>query len=142
MKPKDPELLAKLTVRKVFNRYQAAARAIAEDKEPAALADADVMATALHQYADSQLENIARETANQAFQSGRADGLEEVSNELGQDFVWRRASVLEANTCGPCADADGSEVDGPDADVADICDGGALCRCIVYANPDEVAEAA
>ena len=139
MKAKDPQLLAQMTVRKVFNRYQAAVRAVAEDQESDQLSDADVVAAALHQYSDGLLQNIAREAANQAFQSGRADGLEEVSNELGKDFVWRRGSVLEESTCSPCAEADGSEIDGPDADLAAICDGGTLCRCIPYANPDEVA---
>ena len=142
MTPQPPQLLAKLTVRKVFNRYQAAARAVAEDEVPEKLADADIMSAALHQYADSALESMAREAANQAFQSGRADGLQEVSKELGSQLVWRRGSVLEESTCTPCADADGSEIDGPDADLSDICDGGTLCRCISWADMDEVREAA
>jgi flagellar biosynthesis/type III secretory pathway protein FliH len=142
MMPKPPELLAKLTVQKVFNRYQAAARAIAEDEEASAIEDADVLAAALHQYSDDAIENIAREAANDAFRSGRADGLEEIEDEMGQNLVWRRGSVLEESTCGPCADADGSEIDGPDADLSDICDGGSKCRCIQYADMDEVKEAA
>jgi len=139
MKTQDPELLAKLTVRKVFNRYQAAARAVLEDHEPSAVADADVVTAMLHKYADGALENIAREAANQVFKSGRSDGMVEVQNETGEDLVWRRASVLEESTCGPCADADGSEIDGPDDDLSDICDGGELCRCIQYADMEEKA---
>lgn len=134
MKPQDPQLLAKLTVRKVFNRYQAAARAIAEDQEPDKLADADVITSLLHQYADSALENIAREAANDAFRSGRADGLQQVEKDTGEKLTWRRGSVLEDSTCTPCAQADGSVISGPDADLSQICDGGALCRCIQYAD--------
>jgi hypothetical protein len=139
MKPQDPQLLAKLTVRKVFNRYQAAARAVVEDETPEKLVDADVVSALLHKYSDGAIENIAREAANQVFQAGRADGMQEVEKETGDQYVWRRASVLEENTCGPCADADGSEIDGPDADLSDICDGGELCRCIQYADVEEVA---
>jgi len=142
MKVQPPQLLAKLTVQKVFNRYDAAARAVAEDTTADALADADIMSAALHRYADSALENMAREAANQAFQSGRADGLQEVSDELGAELVWRRGSVLEESTCGPCADADGSELDNPDEDLSAICDGGVLCRCIVWADMNEVKGAA
>ena len=130
-------LIAKATVRKVFNRYQAAARAIAEDQEPEKLADADVMSAALHQYSDGALENIAREAANQAFQGGRAQGLQNIEDETGQDLVWRRGSVLEDSTCSNCAEADGSIIDGPDEDLSTICDGGNLCKCLQYANLDE-----
>jgi flagellar biosynthesis/type III secretory pathway protein FliH len=142
MKAQDPKLLARLTVRKVFNRYQAAARAVAEDSTPEQLADADIMGAALHQYADSALESIAHEAANQAFQSGRADGLTEVAKETGAAYVWRRASVLEDSTCANCEAADGTEVDGPDDDLSDICEGGEQCRCITYADMDEVRAAA
>jgi hypothetical protein len=134
MKPQDPQLLAKLTVRKVFNRYQAATRAIAEDEEPEKLADPDVVAGLLHKYADSALESIAREAANDALRSGRADGLQEIEKEAGEKLIWRRGSVLEDTTCNPCATADGTEIDGPDADLSQICDGGAQCRCIQYAE--------
>ena len=134
MKAQPVSTLAKLTVRKVFNRYQAATRAIAEDGEPEKLADPDVMSGALHQYSDGLLKNIAREAANQAFQSGRADGLQQVQKLHGKPLVWRRGSVLEDSTCSPCSDADGSIISGPDADLSSICDGGALCRCIQYAE--------
>ena len=136
MKAQPLSTLAKLTVRKVFNRYQAAARAIAEDSEPEKLADLDVMSGALHQYSDGMLKNIAREAANQAFQSGRADGLQQVQKSSGKALVWRRGSVLEDSTCSPCADADGSIISGPDADLSLNCDGGALCRCLQCATID------
>lgn len=139
MKAQLASTLAQLAVRKVQNRYEAAMRAIAEDKLAEDLSDPDVVSAALHQYSDGILENIARETANQAFQSGRGAGLQDVQTQTGKKLVWRRASVLEDSTCTPCAQADGAEIDGPDADLSVICEGGALCRCLPYANLDEVA---
>ena len=133
----SPGLIAKATVRKVFNRYQAAARAVAEDQPTEVLADADVMSAALHGYSDGALENIAREAANTVLRAGRSDGLTALEAKMGKQLVWRRGSVLEESTCSPCADADGSEIDGPDEDLGLICEGGSLCRCLPYADVDE-----
>ncbi len=133
----DPKLMARLTVQKVFNRYQAAARAVAEDDAPEKLSDIDVMTGELHQYSDGLLSNIAREAVNQIMRAGRADGLTAIEKKMGKQLVWRRGSVLEESTCGPCADADGSIISGEDADLSSICEGDDLCRCIPWANMDE-----
>lgn len=133
----DPKLLARLTVQKIFNRYQAAARAVAEDDAPEDLADPDVMAGVLHDYADSALANIAREAVNIAMRAGRARGLATVSKSIDRKLIWRRGSVLEESTCGPCDAADGSIISGENADLSAICEGGDLCRCVPFANLNE-----
>jgi hypothetical protein len=135
--PDSPHLLAQTTVQKVYTRFQQAVQSVAEDLDPDEI-DEDVLVGALHKYADSALANIARETANAVMRSGRADGLLDATQ--GEDVVWRRSSVLDQNTCGPCEDADGTEIDGPDDDLSDICDGGSLCRCIPYADMSEQEE--
>ena len=130
----DPKLLAKLTIQKVFNRYQAAARAITEDEAPEDLTDPDVMAGLLNDYSDGAITNIAREAVNIAMRSGRAKGIATVSQSINKKLIWRRGSVLEDSTCEPCDAADGSVISGEDADLSAICDGDDLCRCIPYAN--------
>jgi len=133
MPNQDPKLLAKLAVDKIFTRYQQALQNVVEDIDPADIDD-DEMLQALYGYSDNALDVIARETANNVLRAGRAAGLQEVANEVGEDkLVWRRAAVLDESTCSPCDLADGQIIDGPDADLTSICDGGDQCRCIPWA---------
>jgi hypothetical protein len=133
----SPQLLAQATVQKVYTRFQQAVQSVAEDMDLDDI-DEDVLAGALHKYADSALANIARETANAVMRAGRSEGLQEATQ--GQEVTWRRSSVLDQNTCGPCEDEDGTEIDGPDDDLSDICEGGSLCRCIPYADMSDQEE--
>lgn len=131
--PSDPKLMAKAAVDKVFTRYQQALQSVAEDLGVDEV-DEDVLTGLLYNYSDAALETIARETANEVLRSGRSDGLK----EAGDDVVWRRSAVLDDKTCDACDAADGEEIDDPDEDLSDICEGGGNCRCIPFAElPDE-----
>jgi hypothetical protein len=133
MPNQDPKLLAKMAVDKVMTRYQQALQNVVEDIDPADIDD-DEMLAALYGYSDNALDVIARETANNVLRAGRAAGLQEVANELGEDkLVWRRAAVLDENSCENCEALDGTEIDGPDADLSSACEGGDQCRCIPFA---------
>lgn len=78
---------------------------------------------------EKYIDQIAGAAANAAIQSGRSVEAE------NQSDVWVRviySAVLDANTCSPCADADGEEAD----DEADLpaapnpdCEGRDKCRC-------------
>ena len=126
--------MAQLAVQKVMTRYQQALQNVVEDIDPADIDD-DEMLQALYGYSDNALDVIARETANNVLRAGRAAGLQEVANEVGEDkLVWRRAAVLDENTCAPCDSLDGSVIDGPDADLSSACEGGDQCRCIPFAE--------
>ena len=124
--------MAKMAVDKVFTRYQSAAQAVAEDLDVSEF-DTDIIAGYLHDYADSALEQIARETANMVLRSGRAEGLQEAAGEE-EGLVWRRSAVLDKNTCDACDAADGEEIESPDEDLSEICDGGSACRCVPFAE--------
>jgi len=130
--PRDPKLLAKMAVNKVSTRYQQALQNVAEDTDLEDI-DPDLLVDALYDYSDTALEMIARETANQVLRAGRADGLDEVTQGM-DDVVWRRSAVLDQNTCASCEDLDGTEIDGPDDDLSEDCEGGELCRCISFAE--------
>jgi len=133
MPNQDPKLLAKMAVDKVMTRYQQALQNVVEDIDPADIDD-DEMLAALYGYSDNALDVIARETANNVLRAGRAAGLQEVANEVGEDkLVYRRAAVLDESTCGPCDAADGTVVS-LDDDLSAICDGGDQCRCIFFAE--------
>ncbi|MGC2234248.1 MAG: hypothetical protein WBA09_22295 [Candidatus Acidiferrum sp.] len=132
MPNQDPQLLAKMAVDKVMTRYQQALQNVVEDIDPADIDD-DEMLAALYGYSDNALDVIARETANNVLRAGRAAGLQEMADEMGsQKGVWRRTAVLDENTCGPCDAADGTPIDGPDADLSSICEGGDSCRCLPF----------
>jgi hypothetical protein len=99
------------------------------------------------------LERIARDTgnlseapvdrasagaANRGIGMGRGD---EIRAEKPDGLTWQYSALLDANTCGPCDDEDGTEydtyADAPDVPYAE-CDGGFLCRCfIVGIGPEE-----
>lgn len=131
-KAQGAKLIAKAAVDKVFTRYQQALQSVAEDLDLEDV-DEDTLVNALYNYSDVALDGIARETANAILRGGRADGLKEAAG-FDEDVVWRRSAVLDDKTCGPCDDADGEEIDGPDDDLSSICEGGENCRCIPFAE--------
>lgn len=130
----DSQSLARAAVDKVFTRYQQAVQSVAEDLDIEDF-DVDLLTGALHGYADSALDLIARETANMIIREGRAEGLKEGAEGLNEDeLVWRRSAVLDDKTCDSCDSLDGTEIDGPDDDLSEDCEGGANCRCIPFAE--------
>jgi phage gp29-like protein len=87
---------------------------------------------------DKWIDGVAGEGANEAFAEGRDAGYEQFKDEIGSCYY---SALLDINTCGECADADGKTADTPD-DLPDTpnpdCDGGDKCRCvIVYVFSDE-----
>src|SRR5207249_97588 len=74
-------------------------------------------------YSDGKLEVLAGQAVREAMRAGRSEGFE--SDPRTENLTWRRSSVLEPkSTCLPCWNADGTEIDGPDYDVSEICEGG------------------
>jgi hypothetical protein len=74
-------------------------------------------------------KQLSEASVNAAIQSGRADEAQERKGE------WDRvqySAILDANTCGPCEEADGMEAESaddlPPAPNPD-CEGGPNCRC-------------
>jgi phage gp29-like protein len=82
---------------------------------------------------DKWIDNVAAKGANEAFANGRSDGFAEYADEIDR---YIQSALLDLNTCGNCAAADGAEADTedelPGAPNPD-CDGGDLCRCVVVA---------
>jgi histone H3/H4 len=135
-----PDLIARGTAQKMTNLVGQNARNIAEDltSDDVMADDAeDLIVSALHRYAESKLVRIAEEAVLQAYRAGRADELDDFSDEMaaqGREVQWFRSSVLSPSTCGPCEDADGSPIDSADEDLSDICEGGENCRCMPFAD--------
>lgn len=78
---------------------------------------------------DAFVEETAASTANAAIQAGRSREAQARSDE------WEKvtySAILDRNTCGPCAEADGMEAT-DEADLPDApnpaCEGGWRCRC-------------
>lgn len=92
----------------------------------------------LDDQSDKWIDGLAGEGANEAFADGRQSGYEDYKDEIASVIY---SALLDINTCGPCADADGQEGATPD-DVPDVpnpdCDGGDKCRCVqVFVFGDE-----
>ena len=132
--PEAPSLVAESTVQDVVNRYAAAARNVANGLDGDEIGD-DVFVNALHGLADSGMDRIAMESARDAMREARTDEMQE--SGLPADSTWRRSALLDQNTCAPCMDADGAEIDGPDDDLSDICEGNDACRCVPYCDLTE-----
>lgn len=80
-------------------------------------------------HSEKFIDQIAGSSTNAAIQSGRsAEG--EAQSENWVKVIY--SAILDANTCGPCADADGQEAD-DEADLPDApnpdCEGSDRCRC-------------
>jgi hypothetical protein len=132
-----PELVVDGAVQDVVNRYGAAARNVANDLEADEIGslDDDVFVNALHQLADGFIDRAAAEASRDAMRGARNDELGEAGIGEPPDadlsaiceggdacrcvpyadltewpVVWRRSALLDQNTCGPCANADGSEI--------------------------------
>jgi hypothetical protein len=93
---------------------------------------------ALDDQSDKWIDGLAGEGSNEAFADGRQAGYEAYKDEIGSVIY---SALLDINTCGACADADGQEGATPD-DVPDTpnpdCDGGDKCRCVkVFVFSDE-----
>lgn len=82
---------------------------------------------------DKWIDSVAAKGANEAFGEGRSAGFAEYADEIDH-YIY--SALLDLNTCGNCAAADGAEGDS-EGDVPDVpnpdCDGGDLCRCVVVA---------
>jgi len=97
----------------------------------------------LDDQSDGWIDNLASEGSNEAFAQGREAGYQQYKDEIAS-VVY--SALLDINTCGQCADADGQEGDTP-GDIPDVpnpdCDGGDKCRCVhVYVFGDEGKAAA
>lgn len=77
------------------------------------------------------IEQIAGGTVNAAISEGRDDEIDE-QIAAGEIEYTEYSAILDANTCGPCEDADGlTATDPSDLPAAPNpeCEGGANCRC-------------
>lgn len=76
------------------------------------------------------IDSIAGSTVNAAIAVGRDDEIKDNIDQIGE---VEYSAILDANTCGPCEDADGKTaqdpLDLPQAPNPD-CEGGERCRCI------------
>ncbi len=90
---------------------------------------------------DGWIDRAASEAAHQAFAQGRQDGFAAHRSEISR-FIY--SAMLDMNTCGECAKADGKE--GQESELPEVpnpdCEGGAQCRCMwVAVFKDEGAAA-
>jgi phage gp29-like protein len=124
------------------NNLQARATNIAIDKQRAGGKSKGELITEigadLDDQSDKWIDNTASKGANEAFADGRDGGYEEYKDEIGS-VVY--SALLDINTCGACAGADGSEGATPE-DIPGVpnpdCDGGDKCRCVhVFVFADE-----
>lgn len=86
---------------------------------------------------DAPEERAAAAAANRAVGGGRRDEMATREGEIG---IFQFSALLDANTCNPCEDEDGSEYtnldDAPPTPYPE-CEGGALCRCFIVAIGNE-----
>jgi HK97 family phage portal protein len=92
----------------------------------------------LESQSDKFIDPMAGSTANAAISEGRDDEIKD-QIDAGNAGEVMYSAILDANTCGPCADADGETASDP-ADLPAApnpdCDGGDKCRCIIVAIAD------
>lgn len=87
---------------------------------------------ALFEQSDKFIDGIAGSSANAALSSGRDDEIAEQTAN-GEIQYTEYSAILDANTCGPCEDADGQTADDPlDLPAAPNpeCEGQDRCRCM------------
>lgn len=84
---------------------------------------------ALQEQSDKTFEDIAAQAANSSIGAGRDA---EIEDRVADWEIVEYSAILDANTCGPCEEADGMQAatssELPDAPNPD-CEGGARCRC-------------
>jgi HK97 family phage portal protein len=84
----------------------------------------------LEDQSEKFLEQAAGNAVNAAISEGRDD---EIQAQKDVVEYTEYSAVLDANTCGPCGDADGEQAEDPanlPAAPNPDCDGGDRCRCI------------
>jgi hypothetical protein len=80
-------------------------------------------------YLAAGIDRAAAEASREAWNAGRAAELESPVIDIRGDLYREvRIALIDKNTCGPCAGADGQPWD-PAKPLGLICEGGALCRC-------------
>jgi hypothetical protein len=124
------QLVADTTVGMVQNQLGARTKASALAQQRGGTPPtADQVASDTDDQADGWIDRAAAEATHQAFAAGRQDGFAAHRNEIDR-FVY--SAMLDMNTCGECADADGKE--GSEDDIPAVpnpnCEGGAQCRCM------------
>jgi hypothetical protein len=134
---KDPiGLYADGVVSQFTNTLSARATNAAIDRKRKGGTDGEIIQNVqadLDDQSDKWIDSVAAKGANEAFGEGRSAGFAEFADEIDR---YLYSALLDLNTCGNCAAADGAEGDTED-DIPDVpnpdCDGGDLCRCVVVA---------
>lgn len=123
-------LLADTTVSQLQNQLtaRAAAAALAAQRKGQPVQPQQVVDDVDGQ-PDGWIDRGAAEATNSAISSGRQDEFQQHRDEIDR-FVY--SAMLDANTCGPCSDADGKE--GSEDEIPAVpnpeCEGGDQCRCM------------
>ena len=81
--------------------------------------------------ADGWIDSGADNAARGAFRRGRSDEFTAIQNELkklGYEPVFIRVCAMEKNSCEPCINANGRQIE-PGEDLSAICLGKELCEC-------------
>lgn len=92
-------------------------------------------------------EVTARGVLQGSFNAGRFGQFDEAEQQAATTTRYYHSALLDQNTCGPCADVDGTEyVDLQDVEASfagtggyALCDGAERCRCTAVAVYDEAA---
>lgn len=93
--------------------------------------DRGAMEALLNGLGDKALLDSARQDTTVAFGQGR-DATGEAAIDAIDHYVV--SAILDTNTCGPCAELDGQDIDPADAgEYAPniVCEGGDRCRCVL-----------
>lgn len=89
---------------------------------------------------------IAADLVSSPFDTGLADVFAQTANLFD---AWQYTAIMDAGTCGPCADADGTVYDTWEEAMADMpdggpnpdCDGDMRCRCRLVPITQDTVEA-
>lgn len=129
--PLDQDELADLTISRIINEIQK--RAVDWYTMLKLLLDytSEKLRDKLLGESEKWIDQLAGNTANISIQYGREA---EIENNLDQIDRCEYSAIMDANTCGPCGDADG-ETGATPADLPDTpnpdCEGGSNCRCFI-----------
>jgi hypothetical protein len=99
----------------------------------------ELVAKHLDELSDAQLTYSAQGTLSGALGEGRSDGQRAADEAATTPGRYYGSSMLDANACGPCVDADGQEFTSleeaeqvyPGGSHNVNCEGGDRCRCLV-----------
>jgi Phage Mu protein F like protein len=130
------DTLTGLTISRVVNEMQARSTSAIVRNSMLGLSEKEIQRQLQGELQDQSVkwvEGYAASGVNAAWQEGRTETMHELDDQIR---LYEYSAVLDANTCDPCGEWDGSQAEKLD-DLPEVpnpaCEGGDKCRCVIIA---------